>query len=234
MRIRLDIAYAGTRYVGWQRQSAGSGVQAVVERALGEVYAQPVLIVGAGRTDAGVHAAGQVAHFDAPRPTPGAGDLAHILNRLLPDDVAIFRARQVSSAFHARRSAVWRTYRYRILTRPVPDPFRAPYVWHAPWASKLNIAAMRRAAGKWIGTKDFAVFAIRVGKDERTTRRMERIDIRAIRDELRFHFVADSFLHRMIRRMVAVLVQTGSGKSVFKPAFAAPARGLCLVSVAYK
>ena len=234
MRVRLDIAYVGTRYAGWQKQPRRSTVQQILEDALGRIYAQPVSVVGAGRTDAGVHAAGQVAHFDAPKDRPSAHELARILNRILPETIAVLKAVGVSSAFHARKSAVRRTYLYRILTSENPDPFRAPCVWHAPWARQISIEKMRHEAGKWLGTKDFSVFAIRVLPGERTIRHMEKIEIRRARDEIRMTFVADAFLHRMIRRMVAVLLDAGSGKSNPLPAYAAPAGGLCLLKVAYR
>ena len=234
MRVRLDISYVGTRYAGWQKQPGRSTVQRILEDALGVIYAQPVIVTGAGRTDAGVHAAGQVAHFDASKDRPPARDLARILNKILPPDVAILRAAGVPGAFHARKSAVRRTYLYRILTRDNPDTFRAPYVWHAPWVRNLSIDKMRRAAHGWLGEKDFSMFAIRVSSVESTQRRMEKIEIRRVRDEIRMTFVADSFLHRMIRRMVAVLVDAGAGKSVSQPAYAAPAGGLCLQKVAYR
>lgn len=233
MRVRLDIAYVGTRYVGWQRQLNGVSIQETLEKLLSRIYAKPVSVVGAGRTDAGVHASAQAAHFDAPRDRPAVKDLPRILSKLLPADIAILRAAAVPPAFHARKSAVRRTYLYRILISSRPDPFRAPYVWHAPWAAKLSIGKMKRAARRWLGTKDFAAFAIRVRKKQRTRRRMERIQIRRAGDEIHLKFTADSFLHRMIRRMVAVLIDIGAGKTVTRPAFSAPAGGLCLLKITY-
>lgn len=234
MRIRLDIAYVGTRFVGWQRQPGGRTVQQTLEHILSQIYGCPILVAGAGRTDAGVHAAGQVAHFDAPKSRPGPADMAHILNKLLPDDVAILGSRKVPAGFHARKSAVQRTYLYRILTSPRPDPFRAPFVWHCPRAAAFDISRMRQTAKKWIGTRDFSVFAIRISENENTRRHMGKIDIRKIRDEIRLTFTADAFLHRMVRRMVAVLADVGAGKSALKPSFAAPASGLCLLKVSYR
>lgn len=234
MRIRLDIAYVGTRYVGWQRQPNGISVQETVERTLGQIYAQPVSIVGAGRTDAGVHAARQVAHFDAPKNNPPSRELQSILNKLLPGDVGILDVKEVNPSFHARKDATRRTYLYRILTSRIPDPFRAPCVWHAPWLSRTSLGKMRRTAKQWLGTKDFAVFAIGAAKKGRTRRTMEKIVIRKVDDEIQMTFIADSFLHRMIRRMVAVLADIGAGKSVSKPAFSAPASGLCLMNVSYR
>ncbi len=233
MRVRLDISYVGTRYVGWQLQPNGLSIQEVLERALEKLYGQPVPIVGAGRTDAGVHARGQTAHFDAPRANPPIPELCRILNRFLPVDISVNRARAVPPAFHARKDAISRTYLYRIFVRPLPDPFRAPYVWHYPPAAAVSIARMRQAARRWIGTHDFAAFGIRLAEDERTKREMKRVEIRRIGDEIQFIFTADSFLHRMVRRMVAYLVETGMGKRVTRPPYAAPASGLCLVKVGY-
>lgn len=234
MRIRLDIAYVGTKYVGWQRQSKGASIQETLELVLSKIYDQKIFVSGAGRTDAGVHAAGQVAHFDVSKSRPPVQDLSRILNKLLPSDIVVFRAKKVSSSFHARKSAVRRTYLYRILLRRVPDPFRASYVWHAPWLTAAGLGKMRRAARLWLGTKDFARFAIRIQKGGSTYRRMEKIEIRRVLDELQFRFVADAFMHRMIRRMVAVLADTGMGKPVSKPSFSAPAGGLSLEKVDYR
>src|SRR3989338_1736638 len=189
MRVRLDLAYVGTRYAGWQRQSRAPSVQQTLELALSRLYNRRITIAGAGRTDAGVHAAGQVAHFDVESARPAVKDLPWILSRMLPPDIAVLRARKVSPVFHARRRATWRTYQYRILTSKIPDPFRGPYVWHVPWADKLDLVRMRRAARGWLGTKDFAAFAICVPKGRRTRRHMRKIVLRRAGDELRLTFV---------------------------------------------
>lgn len=233
-RIRLDIAYVGTRYAGWQRQSNAVSIQEIIEKILSGIYDRQIQLAGAGRTDTGVHAAGQVAHFDIDRERPPVSRLRYILNRLLPSDISIQNARPVSRFFHARKSAVERTYLYRIRTNPVPDPFTMPYVWFHPPAAECSVEKMRRAAKTWIGTKDFAAFTIDRKKGQRTKRNMKRITIRKTKDEIRMTFVADAFMYRMIRRMVVYLVDVGMGKKVGGPAYSAPASGLCLMKVVYR
>lgn len=234
MRIRLDVSYVGTRFVGWQRQPNGLTVQADLEEILGNIYGHRIVVTGAGRTDSGVHARGQVAHFDTDKDRPSPDQICAILNKLLPPDISVMRSRRAPPDFHARKSAVRRTYLYRILTRPLPDPFRAPYVWHYPLASNADLDKMDQAAGKWIGRKDFSKFAIRVTEGESTYRHMEKISIRRVKDEIQMTFIADAFLHRMIRRMVPVLLGAGFGKTISQPALAAPAGGLCLMRVSYR
>ncbi|MBI4179233.1 tRNA pseudouridine(38-40) synthase TruA [bacterium] len=233
MRVRLDLAYVGARYVGWQRQSKGVSIQAVVEDALSKLYDRRIQITGAGRTDAGVHAAGQVAHFDVQKTRPAVRDLPRILNGLLPADISVLGARRVSKKFDARNSAGAREYLYRILVSPIPDPFRAPLVWHCPKAARITPENLRRIAGTLRGTKDFSVFTIRRARKMNTTRTLKHVVIQRTRDELRIRFVADAFLHRMVRRMVAYLVETALGSARREPLYAAPASGLCLMKVYY-
>lgn len=233
MRVRLDIAYLGTRYIGWQRQPHGVSIQGVLESVLSRIYDQPIRLTGAGRTDTGVHAVGQVAHFDTQKSRPTPRTLTEILNKLLPLDIAVMRAKKVPETFNSRRNAKWRKYLYRILVSSIPDPFRAHFVWHYPKAGEAKIHQMRQAARAWIGKKDFGEFTIHRSEKKNTWRKMENIDIRQRKDEIWFTFTADAFMHRMVRRMVVFLLEAGFGSKDPKPKFAAPANGLCLMKIFY-
>ncbi len=237
MRIRLDLSYVGTRYSGWQKQPNRLTVQGVLEETLSQLFSSPVAVTGAGRTDTGVHARHQVAHFDAPKSRPSADELVRILNRLLPPDLSILRSREVSDRFHARRSARRREYLYRLLISPIPDPYRLPYVWYYPLGRELSMSLMKRSAASWTGTRNFSRFSAHLadgGRGPRAIRNMERIEIQIHKDEIRFRFVADAFLYRMVRRMVAYLVARGSGKRIRRPDYTAPAQGLHLERVRYR
>jgi len=156
-RLLLTLQYLGTRYAGWQTQTNATGVQQVVEEALATLFGSPVRIHGAGRTDAGVHAAAQRAHFDAPFTIPPRGLLLGI-NQLLPPDVRVTRVEEVADDFHARFSTISKTYAYRIWNAEVADVFTAET--HAHVAKKLDHLAMRDAA-QWLrGEHDFAMFTV--------------------------------------------------------------------------
>ena len=160
MKYRLRIAYVGTDYAGWQRQDNALAIQQVVEEALARILGQNVTVHGAGRTDAGVHARGQVAHLtvaaeSAPEETRRA--LVHGANRHLPAAIRVLDADAVDNAFYARKSAAFKVYRYRLCSARVIDPFRAPFVVPAP--AGLDLEAMKTAASLLLGRHDFSAFA---------------------------------------------------------------------------
>ena len=163
--IKLTLAYDGTAYVGWQRQPNGRSVQALVEDALAPIEGGPVTVAGAGRTDAGVHALGQVASVELAA-TLEPATLARALNATLPADVRVLEAAEAPPGFHARFSAAGKTYRYQIRQARVVSPFEHRYVWHHPRA--LDVAAMARAADALVGRHDFAAFQA-AGSDVATT-----------------------------------------------------------------
>jgi tRNA pseudouridine38-40 synthase len=205
--IRLDLAYDGTEFRGFARQPGARTVQGVLEEALARILGAAPRLSVAGRTDAGVHAEGQVVSFE------GDGDLSRLrrsLNGMLAPEVVVRRARPAPEGFDARHSATSREYRYRIRTGEVPHPFTARYEWHRP--GRYGLTAMRRAARLLEGEHDFASFA-RASKDGASTRRhLRRLSLRRNGELVEVRAVADSFLHQMVRSLVGTLVAVGEGR----------------------
>ncbi len=251
--IRLTLAYDGTRYLGWQRQrtagqkDAERTVQGKLEALLGRVTGEAVNVIGAARTDAGVHALGQVANFHTPARLP-LGELAAALDRFLPEDIAVLSLEEAGPRFHARYLARRKRYRYRIVNRPRPDVFRRKYALHVP--ELLDPAAMERAAAHLLGEHDFTSFASRLSSGKSPVRRLDAVRIRrGGGDEtgsLDLDFEGDGFLHNMARILAGTLVEVGAGRldPDALPAILearqraragpmAPAHGLFLVEVGY-
>jgi tRNA pseudouridine38-40 synthase len=239
MRVLLTIQYLGTRYGGWQAQVNAVAVQTVIEDALAKMFAQAVRIHGAGRTDAGVHAAAQRAHFDAPFDIPPRG-LILGLNQLLPADIRVMHAEAVADDFHARFSAKTKTYEYRIWNAEVADVFAAET--HAHVAKKLDHRAMHDAAQQLVGTHDFAIFTVADPEVASTVRTIESIEVRRQgeihADAVGITVTAEGFLRYMVRRIAGSLIETGRGKlppdALWQEArWTAPARGLVLREIRY-
>lgn len=243
MRIAIGIEYDGTAYNGWQRQKSGTGVQEVVEAALAQVANHPVEVVCAGRTDTGVHASGQVAHFDTSAERATRSWLLGA-NSNLPDDVNLAWAQPVPDAFHARYSAEARTYRYLILNRMLRSSLYRNRAWwvHDP----LNEARMQAAADLLIGEHDFSAFRAAGCQARTAVRDLRRLDVRRSGDWLALTVTANAFLQHMVRNLAGVLVAVGAGER--PPGWArdvllsrdrtlggvaAPAHGLTLVRVDY-
>ncbi|MDR5709084.1 MAG: tRNA pseudouridine(38-40) synthase TruA [Armatimonadota bacterium] len=207
--IRLVVAYDGTRYAGWQRQPHASSIQEELEKAVAQVTGEAVRVVGAGRTDAGVHALAQVAHFHTSSSLP-ADRFVGALNHFLPPDIAVRCAEEAPEGFHARRDARWRAYRYLIWNRPGRNPLlrnRALF-----WEGRLELAAMREAASYLVGRHDFAAFCA-TGSNPRTTLcTLYRLEVRQQGPLVVVDAVADRFLRHMVRMMVGTLLEVGSGK----------------------
>lgn len=241
--IKLLIEYDGTDYHGWQVQPNGRTVQEVLEEKIGIMTRQRVRLIGSGRTDAGVHALGQVANFKTSSAIPPEGFRAG-LNSLLPPDIVILEASEAEEAFHAQYWARRKTYRYRILTRQAPSAIHRNFSWHLP--RPLDLAAMRRAAEILLGRHDFTSFR---GADTDTLnpeRKVFRAAWGTKEDFLHFTIEADGFLKHMVRNIVGTLVDVGQGKSdpeAFRKILAgrdrrragitAPPQGLFLLEVAY-
>ncbi len=212
VRVRLDLAYDGTDFAGWQAQPDRDTVQGRIETAVGRLYrrtpGQRTPVVGAGRTDAGVHAEGQVAHFDAPGKIPPAGIRAG-LNALLPDAIRVLAATEAASDFHARFRAAGKTYRYHLLTEAVVSPLRSRYAW--PVGDGLSRGAMEEGAAALAGRHDFrAFFAAPPGEEPETpVRNVFTAHFVEAGSELVFEVTADGFLRYMVRRMVGTLVAIG-------------------------
>jgi tRNA pseudouridine38-40 synthase len=209
--IRLLLEYDGSRYHGWQRQRGDLSIQQVLEEALGRLTGEQVRLIGSGRTDAGVHALGQVANFLTESPIPLKA-FREGLNSLLPWDIAVLEAEEAPPAFHARKSARHKTYEYRILNRPV----RSPLNHHAGWwlAAPLDLAAMRAAAAVLPGKHDFSAFRAAGSGNLNPVRFVLTADWQTHPGGwLRFKVTATGFLRGMVRSLVGTMVEIGKGKS---------------------
>lgn len=207
--IKLTIQYDGTEYFGWQMQASHITVQQVLQEALSIVCNHPVVLHGSGRTDTGVHALGQVAHFK----TSSRIDMPQLhkgLNSLLPDDVVVREAVEAHPDFHARFDATARTYWYFILNETVPSVFYRRYAWHV--RKPLDIEAMRDAAALLVGMHDYSSFQAREREDACMVREVKRVRLKRVGPLLLFEIQASSFLRHMVRGIVGTLVETGLGK----------------------
>ena len=243
--FKLTIEYDGTHYHGWQTQVDDATIQETIENALGVMTREKIRISGSGRTDAGVHALGQAASFKTESAIPSHGFFAG-LNSLLPDDIVITDCEPVDDDFHARFSAKHKTYHYRIYNRPVPIAVGRQYAWHI--RKKLDIAAMRQAAGHIIGTHDFKSFEGAGSPRNHTTRTVMAASLAVAENGyLVFEITANGFLRYMVRNLTGTLVDVGLGKTSperFKQILdaqnrdlagaTAPPQGLFLVHVAYE
>lgn len=209
MRIALGIEYDGSGFLGWQTQPGGGGVQDALERALASIAGQPVKVVGAGRTDRGVHARGQVVHFETEALRPDTAWVRGV-NAMLPDGVAVRWACQVGAEFHARYSARARVYRYVLLNRPVrPALFARNLGW---FHASLDVHAMRAAATMLVGKHDFSAFRSAECQARSPVRTLEALTVEQQGERIDFVFRADAFLHHMVRNIVGALVYVGKGK----------------------
>ncbi|MDD5298495.1 MAG: tRNA pseudouridine(38-40) synthase TruA [Rhodocyclaceae bacterium] len=208
MRIALGIEYDGTCFSGWQSQPSGNTVQDALERALARIAGEPLKVVCAGRTDAGVHGIGQVAHFDTEVLRPITAWVRGV-NTHLPPSVAVTWAEPVPDEFHARFSARSRSYRYLLLNHPVrPGLMQGKVGWfHAP----LDLPAMREAAGLLLGTHDFSSFRAAECQAKTPVKTLHQADIRREGTLVSFDFRADAFLHHMVRNLVGSLLFVGKG-----------------------
>jgi tRNA pseudouridine38-40 synthase len=210
--IKLTLQYDGTDYVGWQRQPNGTSIQELLEGALAPIEGTAVTVHGAGRTDAGVHALGQVASA-ALTSTLDRLTLARALNAVLPRGVRVLALEDAAAGFHARFSARAKTYEYRIINAPVVSPFTHRYVWHVP--KQLDVAAMRAALSPLVGTHDFAAFQGAGSSVASTERRILALDIEpgcGFERPLVIRITGDGFLRHMVRNIVGTSVEIGAGR----------------------
>lgn len=243
MRYFAELSYKGTAYCGWQRQPSAPSVQQTIEEALSTILRESVEVVGAGRTDTGVHAAFYVAHFDTSRPIANPSDFVYHLNALLPEDIAFGRIYEVDDDAHARFDATEREYRYYIESRK--NPFTRATSWQL--TTPLDVNAMNRAAKVLLTTEDFTTFA-KLGSNNTNNIchifRAEWIEIEC--GMLVFVFRANRFLRNMVRAVVGTLVDVGRGKitpeefadivasrNLSRSSSSAPAAGLFLTDVSY-
>jgi tRNA pseudouridine38-40 synthase len=242
--IRLVIEYDGSSLHGWQRQANGATVQQHIEEALSKLCAHEVTISGASRTDAGVHARGQVASFRTERAIPLHG-IRRGLNSLLPETISVRQADEVDDAFHPRFSATGKHYRYTILVARDRSPRWRDRAWHRP--APLDRSAMRAAAVHLTGDHDYAAFRAAGCSAKTTVRRIEAIDLTDVGETLVVDVRGNAFLRNMVRIIVGTLVEVGHGrltsaqvaeileaKDRTRAGITAPAQGLELIAVMYE
>lgn len=241
--LRLDVCYDGTRYRGWQRlPGKDDTIQGKLETALSRILGESIEISGSGRTDAGVHARGQVANFHCESTMPAA-EILENLRRYLPEDIGIYSCRDVSPRFHARLNAKEKTYLYRIWYSDAPCVFDRRYV--AVMRENFDLDAMEQAAAHLCGEHDFSAFCGNAKMKKSTVRFIRSIEIQKDENELRLYFTGNGFLHNMVRILVGTLAEVGRGErqpesipELFggkraEAGFLAPAQGLCLMEVQY-
>ena len=209
-RYRLTLEYDGGPFVGWQRQAEGASVQGALETAIEKLSGEKVTVTGAGRTDAGVHALGQVAHFDLEKSFE-AGKVRDALNHYLrPDPVCVLEAAIADGEFHARFSATSRHYLFRILNRRSPPALEEGRVWHV--SPRLDADAMHAAAQFLVGQHDFTTFRAAECQARTPVKTLDRLDVSRRADEVHIEASARSFLHHQIRSFAGTLKLVGEGK----------------------
>lgn len=241
--LRLDICYDGTRYKGWQRlANREETIQGKIETVLSRILEEQVEISGSGRTDAGVHAKGQVSNFHCESTMP-ADQILLLLRRYLPEDIGVYSCRETSPRFHARLNAREKTYLYRIWNSDEPCVFERRFV--AVFREDLNWDEMRRAAALLEGEHDFSAFCANARMKKSTVRTVRSIELSKHAGELQLRFTGDGFLQGMVRIMVGTLIEVGQGRRTAESVaqlfggkrseagFMAPAQGLCLEEVRY-
>ena len=241
--IRLTIEYDGTAYYGWQIQASHKTVQGEIDRAIQEITGHHSTVFGAGRTDAGVHAQGQVANFRTTCRIP-MEKWPHAINAHLPADITIVSAEEVPTDFHSQFHAKEKTYRYTILNRDTPSALRRvrAHLVRRP----LDVEKMVEAAKALTGTHDFRAFGTEMSKKERTVRTIRELKIERVGDEVWLDFTGDGFLYNQVRAMVGTLLDVGlgrrpaewvkeilDGRDRTKAGVNVPAKGLCLISIKY-
>ncbi|YCM45984.1 tRNA pseudouridine(38-40) synthase TruA [Verrucomicrobiaceae bacterium 227] len=248
MHLKLTIAYDGARFGGWQIQPNAETIQEHIEKALAEVAKEPLRLHGSGRTDAGVHALGQVAHFDSPdHLTMNPFNWVPALNTKLPPEIRILECEEVPDEFHARFSAVSKTYTYRLCLAPILPPFLAHRAWHLP--RQLNPDDLAQALGVYQGSHDFRAFAANRGNETEDTnyiREISHAGCQALDDGYLITFTGNGFLYKMVRLLTGAAVQAAQGylrqddlydlvhaPAAKKSPLCAPAGGLTLRNVDY-
>lgn len=241
---KIIVQYDGTRYKGWQVQkSTDMTIQGKLQDVLSTMIGQEVEVIGSGRTDAGVHAYGQVANFHVPAHFK-AHEIMDYLNHYLPMDIAVISIEEVDERFHARYHAVSKTYVYRIHTSAIPNVFERKYMY--TYTNPLNIEQMRQAAGLMLGTHDFMAFCGNKKMKKSTVRTVTAINIEEKENEIQISYTGDGFLQQMIRIMTGTLIEVGNGTKKVEDiprileskvrenaGYTVPAEGLSLKHVVY-
>lgn len=243
--IRLELQYEGTRYQGWQKQtSTENTIQGKMEALLSRMCGEQIELQGSGRTDAGVHALGQVANFHTDSMMTTEEMLAYI-NRYLPEDIAVVAISEASERFHSRLNARGKCYTYRVHNSDIPNVFWRRYAYQVP--DSLDLEAMKKGAALLCGEHDFKSFTSAKKGKKSTVRRIDEIRISKEQDMITFTFFGDGFLHHMVRILMGTLLEIGMGKRTAESVtdtinacnretagFLVPAKGLTLVKVYYE
>lgn len=207
--FKMVLQYEGTRYQGWQKQeTTDNTIQGKLENLLSRMSGEPVEVHGSGRTDAGVHAYGQVANFKV-QTEQSPEELMEYINQYLPEDIAVIELTEVPERFHSRLNAKRKIYRYRVMNTNKPHVFARRYVYQVP--DKLDIPAMQAAAGLLCGEHDFRAFTSAKKGKKSTVRRVDSIKIERIGDEIWFTFYGNGFLYHMVRILMGTLLEVGRG-----------------------
>jgi tRNA pseudouridine38-40 synthase len=244
-RLKLTVAYDGRPFSGWQSQPNENGIQDHLKRAFSQIVSGPVKLHGAGRTDSGVHALGQVAHVDVPHGKMKPATWIAAVNAHLPVEIRLIQCQPASSDFHAQYSAIGKVYRYRIWNATIFHPMEIGRSWHVPQPLDLDI--LRAASDRLTGTHDFASFAANPGKAAATTTRtIHQIRIQRRKELIALEFDGNGFLYRMVRMLTGAIVRVALRRANFswiaellaepgrtKTNWTAPAEGLYLVRVKY-
>lgn len=244
--FKIEIQYEGTRYQGWQRQdSTGNTIQGKFEAILAKMTGLDfVQVDGSGRTDAGVHALGQVANFRIDTEL-SAKEVMDYINQYLPEDIGVLSIGEMPERFHSRLNAKGKTYRYRIWNSRLPCVFERRYVYELP--QQLDVDAMKAAAGYFVGTHDFKAFTSNKKSKKSTVRTIDAIRLEKIGNEIVITYSGDGFLYHMVRILTGTLIEVGLGQRASGSmaellqsnatrelsGALAPAKGLCLVEVRY-
>lgn len=210
-KIKLTVSYDGTDYCGWQIQPNGISIQEVLQSTLSSILTTPIQVFGAGRTDAGVHATGQVAHFETPNKIP-LQELKKGLNSLLPDDIRIVQVEEAPPTFHSRFSAKQKTYIYRVCTQPIQCPFERRYVFH--YTHEIEKDLIKQAIPFFIGTKDFSAFANEANRGSASidaVRTLHTLNLIDTDSGFTLLFQGDGFLYKMVRNITGTLLDIGRG-----------------------
>ena len=243
-RVKLTVAYDGTNYCGWQIQPNGITIEEVLNNALKDLLGEDIAVIGASRTDSGVHALGNVAVFDTNTQIP-AEKIVFALNQRLPEDIRVQQSEEVSGDFHPRYCDSTKTYEYKILNRKIPNPLKRYYT-HFTYRD-LDLVKMQEAATYIVGEHDFASFCSAGSQVESTVRTIYSLDVSKTDDEITIRICGNGFLYNMVRIIAGTLMEVGMGtiepaqvKSIIEAKDrqaagpTAPARGLMLVKIEYK
>jgi len=243
MNVKIVLEYDGTRYHGWQRQKNGLSIQEVLEKAISSITGEKINVIGAGRTDAGVHALGQVANFTTNTRIP-IEKLPYAINSKLPEDIVVKDAQIVPESFHATKSAKGKIYVYSILNSSFPSPLLRFYSYFFPL--ELNLEAMKRAAGYFIGVHDFSSFRASGSEVKTSVREIRRLEVNKNQELVTIEIEANGFLYNMARIIAGTLLDVGISKldpreipdiiksrDRNKAGRTLPPQGLCLKEVIY-